>query len=247
MSAASKARYSAGYITSLLGVDCSIFGTALFSMSTMFFSVASMPFIFWMLSSRAGVGPTGCCAIWLLFVISLPFLSATFQKHLWTRATRARDDRLKATTDLLSTIRVVKMYAWEDAMQENVFHARKRELKWLLRLNMLDSILDSIYTSSSSVLMIILFSTFTLLEPGLVLTPALSFSCVSLLFMTDLTMNTCSLAVRSFGLTSLALKRIADFWTSHDQQEPQNSANVSQEAKKRNHNDEEMFVCVGAT
>ncbi|XP_077545467.1 ATP-binding cassette sub-family C member 2-like [Haemaphysalis longicornis] len=223
MSAGSKARYPAGYITSLLGVDCGIFGTALFSLTTTVFSVACLPFIFWMLASRAGVGPTICCAAWLSFALSLPFLSATFQKRLWTQATRARDDRLKATTDLLSTIRVVKMYAWEEAMQENVLRARKAELKWLLRLNMLDSILDSIYTSSSSVLMIILFSTIALLEPDVVLTPALSFSCVSLLFMTDLTMNTCSLAVRSFGLTSLALKRIADFWTADDQQEPQDT------------------------
>ncbi|XP_077545466.1 ATP-binding cassette sub-family C member 2-like [Haemaphysalis longicornis] len=219
MASGSRARYTAGYITSLVGVDCGIFGILPFSISTTLFGVASIPFIFWMLAARAGVGPTLCCAAWLLFVLSLPLLSSPLQARLWMQATRARDDRLKATADLLSTIRVVKMYAWEDAMQQNVLRPRERELKWLLRINMLDSILDCIYTSSSSVLMIILFSTMTLFEPDIVLTPALSFSCVTLLFMTDLSMNICSLAVRNYSLASLALKRIADFWLSDDERE----------------------------
>ncbi|KAH9374367.1 hypothetical protein HPB48_008725 [Haemaphysalis longicornis] len=68
-----------------------------------------------------------------------------------SQAIRARDERLKATSDLLSTIRVVKMYAWEEAMQENVLCARETELKWLFRINLLDAVLDSVYSSTSSV------------------------------------------------------------------------------------------------
>ncbi|KAH9364518.1 hypothetical protein HPB48_000021 [Haemaphysalis longicornis] len=52
---------------------------------------------------------------------------------------------------MLAVRTVVKMYAWEDAMQENVLRAREKELKYLHRINLLDSILDSIYSSSSSV------------------------------------------------------------------------------------------------
>lgn len=47
--------------------------------------------------------------------------------------------------------------------------------------------------------MIILFSTLYVLEPDIVLTPALSFSCVSLLYMTDLSMNGCGQALRNFS------------------------------------------------
>ncbi|KAH7973356.1 hypothetical protein HPB49_000070 [Dermacentor silvarum] len=129
----------------------------------------------------------------------------------------ARDERLKAITDLLATIRVVKMYAWEDALQENVLRLRETELKWLFRVNLLDAILDCVYSSTSSVLMIILFSTLPVLEPDIVLTPALAFSCVSLLYMTDLTMNNCGQALRNLSQASLALKRIADFCTAEEQ------------------------------
>ncbi|XP_077545396.1 multidrug resistance protein mrp-7-like [Haemaphysalis longicornis] len=232
MSAGSKARYPAGHITSMISVDCSILCSTAVTIPTPLFGVCFLPFILWMLAVRTGVGPALCCAAWLILVLSLPFFSSFFQKLLWRKAIKARDERLKATTDLLSTIRVVKMYAWEDAMQENVLRAREKELKYLHRINLLDSILDSIYSSSSSVLMIILFSTLPLLEPDIELTPALSFSCVSLLFMTDLTMNNCGQAIRNFSQATLGLKRIAGFCTADEHQEHCNDENSNSPSEK---------------
>ncbi|KAH9364454.1 hypothetical protein HPB48_003942 [Haemaphysalis longicornis] len=199
MSPGSKAGYPAGYITSLIGVDCWVLGNMALVIFAPFFGLAFLPFLFWMLAARAGVGPSLCCAAGLIVVLSLPFWSSVLQKRLWSHAIKARDERLKATTDLLSTIRVVKMYAWEDALQENVVRARETQLKWLFRINLLDSCLDSIYSAGSSLLMIILFATMPLLEPDISLTPSLAFSCVSLIYMTELTWNTCGQAIRTFG------------------------------------------------
>ncbi|XP_065303398.2 ATP-binding cassette sub-family C member 2-like [Dermacentor albipictus] len=218
MSAGSKARYPMGHISSLLGVDCSLLSSCAFAIPVPLFGVLLYPFLFWMLAARAGAVPSLCSAAWAVLVLGLPFFGSFLQKRLWKKAIRARDERLKATSDLLSTIRVVKMYAWEDALQENVHRSREVELKWLLRVNLLDAILDCFYNSTSSVLMIILFSTFYVLEPDIVLTPALSFSCVSLLYMTDLSMNGCGQALRNFSQGSLALKRIADFCTAEEQE-----------------------------
>ncbi|KAL3227520.1 hypothetical protein MRX96_004218 [Rhipicephalus microplus] len=171
------------------------------------------------LAVESGLWPSLCTAAWAVLVLGLPFFGSFIQKKFWKKAIKARDERLKATTDLLSTIRVVKMYAWEDALRENVQRTRDVELKWLLRVNMLDAIFDCIYNSTSSVLMIILFSTLYLLEPNLVLTPALSFSSVSLLYMTDLSMNGCGQALRNLSQGMLSLKRIADFCMTEEQEE----------------------------
>lgn len=219
MSPSSKARYPAGYIGSLLSVDCPMLTTCSFSMPIPLMGALLFPFLFWMLGNRAGLWPSLCCAASVLVVLLLPFIGSFVQKLFWKKAIQARDERLKATTDLMSTIRVVKMYAWEDALQANVERSRAVELKWLIRVNLLDAIVDCIYSSTSSVLMIILFSTLYILEPDIVLTPALSFSCVSLLYMVDLTMNGCGQALRNFSQASLALKRIADFCTAKEQQD----------------------------
>ncbi|XP_077545162.1 ATP-binding cassette sub-family C member 3-like [Haemaphysalis longicornis] len=227
MSIGLKSCFPAGYITSILGVDCSVLCTSAITIPTPVFSLAFLPLIFWMLASRAGIGPSVCCASWLVLVLSLPYGSSFIQKRLWAKATSARDERLKITTDLLSTIRVVKMYAWEDAMQENVVRAREKELHWLLRINLLDAVLDAVYSSTSSVLTVILFSTLPLLEPRILLTPALSFSCVSLLSTTDLSMNGCGQAIRNFRQAALALKRISDFCTAEELQRPKNDSTRS--------------------
>ncbi|KAK8760856.1 hypothetical protein V5799_027873 [Amblyomma americanum] len=219
MSPSSKARYPAGYIGSLVSVDCPLVTVCSFSIPVPLMGALLFPFLFWMLGTRAGLWPALCCAAWVVVVLLMPFIGSFVQKLFWKKAIQARDERLKATTDLMSTIRVVKMYAWEDALQANVERSRAVEMKWLLRVNLLDAILDCIYSSTSSVLMIILFSTIYALEPDIVLTPALSFSCVSLLYMVDLTMNGCGQALRNFSQASLALKRVAGFCTAREQQE----------------------------
>ncbi|KAH9364174.1 hypothetical protein HPB48_000808 [Haemaphysalis longicornis] len=219
MTAGARTRYPTGKITLLMSVDASMVIAGGTSIPVPLFGAVTLPIVFWMLASRAGVGPALCCAAYVVFVLCLPFVTSCLQRSLWAKAIRVRDERLKAISDLLSTIRVVKMYAWEDAMQENVKRLRDIELGWLFRVNLLDALLDCIYSSTSSVLMIILFSTLSVISPDVVLTPALSFSCVSLLYLTDLTMNGSGQALRNYNQAALSLKRIADFCTEVPQEE----------------------------
>ncbi|XP_077490031.1 ATP-binding cassette sub-family C member 2-like [Amblyomma americanum] len=232
MSALTKARYPVGQITSLLSVDCWRVCVCSFPVPLPLFGAMLLPFVFWMLAARAGVGPSLCCVAWAVLVLCLPLLCTRLQNWMWEKATQARDERLKATTDLLSSIRVVKMYAWEDALQERVLLFRNAEIKWLFRVNLIDAILDSIYSSTSSVLTIILFFTLPLLEPDIILTPALSFSCVSLLSITDLTMSSCGQALRNISQGTLSLKRIADFCTAEERHPKKDTSNATIPEKK---------------
>lgn len=227
MTAEAKARYPTGKISLLLSVDASMVTTAATSIPVPLFGAVTLPIVFWMLANRAGVGPALCCAAYVVFVLCLPFITSLLQRRFWSKAIRIRDERLKAISDLLSTIRVVKMYAWEDAMQENVQRFRDVELGWLFKVNLLDAILDCAYSSTSSVLMIVLFSTLSVISPDVVLTPALTFSCVSLLYLTDLTMNGSGQALRNLNQAAVSLKRIADFCTEIPQEEDQSPRRTS--------------------
>ncbi|KAH9374384.1 hypothetical protein HPB48_001974 [Haemaphysalis longicornis] len=64
---------------------------------------------------------------------------------------KAREERIKTLSDLFASIRTVKMYGWEDALQASVQRLRKVEVSWLFKANLLDGILDSFYTAASSV------------------------------------------------------------------------------------------------
>ncbi|KAK8765680.1 hypothetical protein V5799_031711 [Amblyomma americanum] len=151
MTSSTRALYPVGRITSILGFDCFQVCALVFAAPVPLVGLLTLPFLLWMLAARVGLVPALCCLAWMLFVVSLPFTATPTQKRFWTAAQAAREERLRATSDLLSTIRVFKMYAWEDALQESVLRARQVEQKWLLRVNLLDAVLDSVYSSSSSV------------------------------------------------------------------------------------------------
>ncbi|XP_077498236.1 ATP-binding cassette sub-family C member 2-like isoform X2 [Amblyomma americanum] len=219
MTSRTRSLYPAGRILSMLGVDCLQLCNLIFVASVPLVGFVTLPFVLWMLAARVGAVPALCCAAWMVLVLSLLFIVAPVQQRIWIRAQAAREERLKATSDLLSTIRVVKMYAWEDALQESVLRARLVEQKWLLRVNLLDAVLDSVYSSTSSVLMIILFAALNFLEPQVALSPALSFTCVALISMTDLTMSGCGQLLRVLNQALVALKRIAGFCNAKEMEE----------------------------
>ncbi|CAN8006605.1 unnamed protein product [Ixodes pacificus] len=67
------------------------------------------------------------------------------------RQMNARDERLKQTSDILSSVRLVKMYSWEDAYLDKLMRTRDAEMNPLFWVNALDGIIDSIFSASSSV------------------------------------------------------------------------------------------------
>ncbi|KAM7315729.1 connectin-like [Ixodes scapularis] len=61
-----------------------------------------------------------------------------------------RDQRLKRMVDLLTSVRLVKMCAWEDAYMDSVKRLRETEMTPVFRVNLLDGLIDSLYSGTSS-------------------------------------------------------------------------------------------------
>ncbi|EEC16181.1 ABC transporter, putative [Ixodes scapularis] len=197
-----EAQYPAGQIVSILGVDCMQLSFSITMFPLPLIGVVCSPLIFYMLSARVGVWPAVSCAAWFLFTILLPIPMSRVQNALWRRVMKGRDDRLKRVADLLSSIRLVKMYAWEDAYMNSVKDLREKEMVPIFQVNLLDGFIDSLYSASTSVLTIILFGTLAALDPTRILTPALSFSCIYILSLTDMVTNSASLTLRMRSLVS---------------------------------------------
>lgn len=126
---------------------------------------------------------------------------------------RGRDERLKRMSDLLSSVRLVKMYAWEEAYIKTMKQLRDIELVPVFMENILDGLVDSLYSSSSSMLIIILFGTLSALDPSRSLNAALSFSSVYILSMTDMLTSSAGQLLRSRSMVAVCMRRIANFCT----------------------------------
>ncbi|CAN8025494.1 unnamed protein product [Ixodes persulcatus] len=219
LSSSARSRTSAGYLTSILAVDCLQIASSVFVLPTPLTGILCTPVVFYMLFSRAGVLASLSCAAWIALVLLLPVPLSALQKKLWVRALRARDERLQLMSDLLSSVRLVKMHAWEDIHRDRVERARDAEVALMFRINLLDGLIDSLYSANSSLLMIILFGTLTVLDPTRTLTPGVSFTCVYLLFVTDLVNVATSTFLRQRSQGSVGLSRIAKFSKEEEQDE----------------------------
>ncbi|XP_037554446.2 ATP-binding cassette sub-family C member 3 [Dermacentor silvarum] len=224
LSPSALTRNPSGYVVSMLGVDCVQLSGSTLQFPLPVIGSLCMPLVLWVLAIRAGTVPALGCAVWLMIVLFLPFPTSVLQNSLWKRVMRFRDERLKSTADLLSSVRVVKLYAWEDAYLGTVGRLRDAELAVLLRTNVLDGVMDSLYSSTSSMLTIILFGLLAVVGGTHTLTPALSFSCLYLLSLTDMITNMLANTLRMRSLVSLGLRRICKFCTEEEQEvRPQDS------------------------
>ncbi|KAM7294644.1 ATP-binding cassette sub-family C member 3 [Ixodes scapularis] len=203
LSPTSRSDNPPGYVVTVMGIDCMQLSMSLQQFPPPLVGLTCMPVVFYLLATRVGTGPALCCAAWLLITLTLPFPTSRLQNAIWRRIMKCRDDRLKRFTDLLSSVRLVKMYAWEDAYMKAVKELRDKEMVPVFLVNLVDGLIDSLYSASSSVMVIILFGTLAVLDPTRTLSASLAFSCVYTLSLAEIPTNGITQLLRMRSMTRI--------------------------------------------
>ncbi|CAN8001619.1 unnamed protein product, partial [Ixodes hexagonus] len=208
-----------GYAVSVMGIDCMQLSISLMQFPPPLVALACMPVVFYLLAVRVGTGPALCCAAWLLAAILLPIPTSRLQNAVWRRIMRCRDERLKRLSDLLSSVRLVKMYAWEDAYMKAVEELRTKEMVPVFLVNLLDGFIDSLYSASGSVMIIILFGTLAILDPTRTLSASFAFSSVYIMSLTEMPTSTIAQLLRLRSVVALGMTRIVKLCTEEEQED----------------------------
>ncbi|KAI8614494.1 P-loop containing nucleoside triphosphate hydrolase protein [Chytriomyces sp. MP71] len=169
---------STGYIVNLIANDLNRFDEAsvffLFMFLGPIFLVITTGLIYLQIGSAAFVAS----GVTLLLIPIQSVISRQF--GAFRRATVApRDSRLKFISDMLNGIMMVKLYAWEEPLLENIDKLRQEEIKMMRKAAMLRAINLSLYQTFSCVSELFAFGTFYLM--GGTLTPSKVFTTVALL------------------------------------------------------------------
>ncbi|KAH7972140.1 hypothetical protein HPB52_007828 [Rhipicephalus sanguineus] len=143
--------YPAGHIISLMAVECTHISVAVASVPKVAVGVLCVPMVLFALWRRVGTLPVVCCVAWQLFTFFLLIPFVKLQKKLWLRKLKWHDARLRKIADILSSVRLVKLYAWEEAFADSVTELRGREVNEQFSSNLVDGLMDCIFVSSSSV------------------------------------------------------------------------------------------------
>jgi len=92
---------------------------------------------------------------------------------------KATDERVRLTTEILSSIKIVKLYGWEAAFKDKILRARTVELGVLKRMGALEAVMTLVFSSTATIVSFVTFATYVTIGQG-VLTPKVVFVSLTL-------------------------------------------------------------------
>ncbi|KAG0084918.1 hypothetical protein BGZ92_009462 [Podila epicladia] len=120
----------------------------------------------------------------LTFVALIPVQAwrATVYEGLEEDRMKATDERVRITSEVLASIKIVKLYGWEEAFKERILKTKRKELDILYRSGVVQAAISLVFASSSILCSLVTFATYVTIGHG-VLTPKTVFVSVALFDM----------------------------------------------------------------
>ncbi|KAG0358621.1 hypothetical protein BGZ54_010349 [Gamsiella multidivaricata] len=214
LSPGAKQKSTTGAITNHMSVDADIWGDGVIFLTMGISIPAEIAIGIWLLYLLLGWS----AGIGLLVLVALSPLQiwrgrafSKLQRQKWTQM----DERIRLTTETLSAIKVVKLYAWESPFLKKILNVRNRELGVLRRMGMVSAVMSTISSSSTVIVCLITLSVyaawggpdFTPIE----LSPQAVFVSMTLFAMLKTPITSISEAITSVVSLLVSTQRIQDF------------------------------------
>ncbi|KAL1476087.1 hypothetical protein MTO96_036777 [Rhipicephalus appendiculatus] len=216
LSATALAENPAGHVTSLLAADCWLVGVSVNFLPNAFMGFVCVPIALGLLGARLGSAPAFACLLWLVVVASASLSMEPLLHKYCNILYKYRDERLKKLSDFLSVLRMVKMSALEDVFRSKLLHLRLKEIDQAYRVNVVDSLLETLISASTSVMTILTFATITFINPEKMYSPATIYSCVYILTLMDIFLSTMTHAVRLKSPVFRSCRRLMSFFAEEE-------------------------------
>ncbi|CAO3574055.1 unnamed protein product [Mortierella alpina] len=218
----SKKKSTTGEIINHMSVDADVWTKALYYMSMW----VSLPVEI-------------CTAMWLLYrLLGWSFLAGiaaliimsplqVYRARVFNRMQKDKlsvmDERIRLTTEVLSAIKVVKLYGWEASFKQRILAIRDRELEALRKLGVIFAVMSIIFTSSTLIISLLTLSVYATwggegFTPGK-LTPKTVFVSMTLFSMLRYPIGMLAEATSNTLATIVGTKRVEGFLLLEEVQE----------------------------
>lgn len=164
LSSGARANFTTGEIVNLMSVD-----SQRFIFLTMFINILwSGPFQIivglYFLYTELGPSVFAGFGLMILLVPLNMYLAKFIQKKQRTQM-KLKDERIKATNEILSGIKILKLYGWEEAFIERVNIIRNKELRNLRHINYLAGGFQAIWVTAPFLITFVTFVVFVSVKP----------------------------------------------------------------------------------
>ncbi|XP_005727589.1 multidrug resistance-associated protein 9 [Pundamilia nyererei] len=142
---------------------------------------------------------------YLIFVPVQIFLAKLINKFRW-KSLLITDSRVRTMNEILNSIKLIKMYAWEDSFEKTIAGLRKNEKKQLQKVSYVQTINISIANILPSIATILTFLVHTLL--GLPLSTSDAFTTIGIFNCMRFSLVVLPPSVKATAEALVALKRL---------------------------------------
>ncbi|CAI4222958.1 unnamed protein product [Auanema sp. JU1783] len=152
-------------------------------------------------------------------------------KRLQSAQMKVRDKRIKFVKEILSGIKVVKLYAWEEPFNAEIDRLRREEMKYLSRHTILGRALQGLNSAAPFVVAIVSLTWFVWTNGTNSLTPQVAFVSLTIFNMLRLPMAMLAPSFHNITKAMVSMKRINNFLKSKELQteRPSPSSNEAPE------------------
>lgn len=215
LSGNSRIQSTSGEIVNLMAVDSQRFQDLILYINLLWSAPFQIIVAIVLLYRELGWPVFAGVACMALFLPCNAFLAGRI-KLLQTKMMKTKDERIKQMNEILSGIKVLKLYAWENSFIANLFGYRNRELRFLNRIVTLDALQTFIWQCSPFTVALVTFAVYVTASATNILDPGKAFVSISLFNILRSPLTMLPNLVTTLVLTLVSAKRITKFLNSNE-------------------------------
>ncbi|XP_067393213.1 ATP-binding cassette sub-family C member 2 isoform X2 [Emydura macquarii macquarii] len=171
----------------------------------------SIVFLWWELgpSVLAGIGV-------MVLLIPLNAVLATKARTIQMKNMKNKDERMKIMNEILSGIKILKLFAWEPSFERRVGEIRVRELKGLLHFAYLQAVSIFLFSCAPFLVSVASFAVYVMVDEKNVLDAQKAFTSISLFNVLRFPMAMLPMVISSLVQASVSTERLERYLGSGD-------------------------------
>uniref|UniRef100_A0A8D8XGU9 ABC-type glutathione-S-conjugate transporter n=2 Tax=Cacopsylla melanoneura TaxID=428564 RepID=A0A8D8XGU9_9HEMI len=163
------------------------------------------------------IGPSVLAGLAVMIIlIPVNGYVATRVRNLQIKQMKSKDARVKLMNEVLSGIKVLKLYAWELSFQEQILRIRAKEIKVLKEAAYLNAATSFIWSCAPFLVSLVSFAVYVLSDPTHVLDAKIAFVSLSLFNILRFPLSMLPMLISQLVQASVSIKRINNFLNQED-------------------------------
>ncbi|XP_058792374.1 multidrug resistance-associated protein 1 isoform X5 [Phymastichus coffea] len=152
----------------------------------------------------------------MIILIPVNALLAGKVRNLQIKQMKNKDERVKLMNEVLSGIKVLKLYAWEPSFEEQILNIRNKEIKVLKEAAYLNAGTSFIWSCAPFLVSLVSFATFILIDDTHILDSETAFVSLSLFNILRFPLSMLPMMISNVVQASVSVKRINQFMNSEE-------------------------------